>query len=124
MAMADEHGVDLFRGDPRQEPWDGRVAEVEKKPEPVVLDEETAARLAGRRPCTAPAENREPHLRNGIDARGASRGRRHPLCRELRADAGSCGGDRTARADLADVRALLPSGPRNRTLSGCPKSCP
>ena len=64
VAMTDEYGVDLIGGDSPQEAWDSGVAEVQKQPEPVVLDEVSAACVARRRPCPARAENAEPHSGN------------------------------------------------------------
>ena len=71
--MTDEYGIDLFCGNSTQQPRYGRIAEVEKKPESVMLDEESTARLARRRPCTAGTENGESHSRNAINPRSTSR---------------------------------------------------
>ncbi len=60
--VADEHRVDLVRGDPFQQPRHGREASVDQQRESVVLHEVAAAGLARFRPRAAPAQNRDPHL--------------------------------------------------------------
>ena len=61
MSVTDEHRIDLVGVELFQQSRQRRVTGVDEQPEPVVLDEVPAARLARRRPRAAPAENRQPH---------------------------------------------------------------
>src|SRR5207247_8833181 len=61
MPVTNEHRVDLTGGDPFQQPRHDRLANVNQQPEPVMLTEVAAARLARLRPAAATAEHCQPH---------------------------------------------------------------
>jgi len=85
MPVTDEHRVEFVGADVLQQARHGRVPGVHQQPEPVVLHEEPAARLARLRPRAAPARDCEPHpvtlqgasspWRKGCSTLGASTGR-------------------------------------------------
>ncbi|MEU6847366.1 hypothetical protein ABZ930_36395 [Streptomyces sp. NPDC046716] len=59
--MADEHRLDAIRSEVLQQARERRVARVDQKPEPVVLDEVASARLPSGGPGATAAENSETH---------------------------------------------------------------
>jgi hypothetical protein len=61
MTVTYKYRVDLIRSHPFQQPWHGRIADIDEQPEAVMLAEITTARPARLRPGTIRSQNGEPY---------------------------------------------------------------